>query len=152
MVVFCDRGAAYSGQAMYQAGRMAGLSAAGCEVNTAKGISRKKVYEENGRDSADFQGILHSKSMIVKSPDGDYAIMGSANWTVSSKANLETSLLVRLRAPGLSQCLAQVAILRDHSAVFEAPDAEQADAARREKIRRAAERRLSRSLSRTSTR
>ena len=102
--------------------------------------------------SADFPGILHAKSMIVKSLEGDYAIIGSANWTVSSKANLEVGTLLRLRSAGLSQCLAQVEILRNHVEKFEAPDQERIEATRREWVRRAAERKLSRSLSRSSTR
>ena len=72
------------------------LLVAGVGVRLARGNRLSPVYQEAGRtvNVGSFMGVLHAKSVII----GRQAFIGSTNWTVSSRANLECSVHLQLDA------------------------------------------------------
>lgn len=75
------------------------LLQAGCEVILMCGNSLQAEYEEAGRQGSGGIGICHAKFLRV----GNFAIVGSANWTVSTRANLELGVLCELNHEGMQQ-------------------------------------------------
>ena len=68
------------------------LESQGCEVRTMVGASIADEYRAVNR-SAGGQGIQHAKAALV---DGDL-ILGSCNWTTSSRSNFELCVHIQLR-------------------------------------------------------
>ena len=71
------------------------LSAAGAEVRVACGTSVRDAYAQDGRGArvgSGIQGLHHSKALCLLRPDGAVMLVGSLNFTTSSKANSETGL------------------------------------------------------------
>ena len=71
------------------------LSAAGAEVRVACGTSVRDAYAQDGRGArvgSGIQGLHHSKALCLLRPDGAVLLVGSLNFTASSKANSETGL------------------------------------------------------------
>ena len=63
----------------------------------AKGESSKKEFAAIGKPGAGFDGLLHAKGLLV----GNRLLMGSTNWTTSSRANLELGCLCEVGAADL---------------------------------------------------
>ena len=59
----------------------------------------KDAYEADGRNSIGGRGLLHAKALIID----DFLLMGSTNWTTSSKGNHEMSVLLELNREGHAQ-------------------------------------------------
>ena len=59
----------------------------------------KEAYESDGRKSIGGRGLLHAKSLLID----DFLLLGSTNWTTSSKANHELSALLELSQDGHAQ-------------------------------------------------
>ena len=70
------------------------LSAAGAEVRVACGTSVHDAYAQDGCGAvgSGIQGLHHSKALCLLRPDGAVLLIGSLNFTTSSKANSETGL------------------------------------------------------------
>ena len=66
------------------------LLAAGVSVKVAKGNRLSPVYHDAGRPNnlGSFSGALHAKSVVI----GRHVLVGSTNWTVSSRAIQECSV------------------------------------------------------------
>ena len=62
-------------------------------------MSTAEDYALAGKPGRSGQGILHTKVFRM----GSYVIIGSANWTVSSKANVEMSSLMLLSETGVRE-------------------------------------------------
>ena len=72
------------------------LGAAGVEVRVKAGKDLSAVYSRS-RKPVFGSGIMHSKFLRV----GNSVVVGSTNFTTSSQANVETSVLIQLSADGL---------------------------------------------------
>ena len=59
----------------------------------------KEAYEADGRKSIGGRGLLHAKGLLIE----DFLLLGSTNWTTSSKANHELSTLMELSRAGHAQ-------------------------------------------------
>ena len=68
------------------------LEARGVEVWLVNGVSVSAEYREVNR-TVNGQGIQHAKTCLVD----DHMIVGSCNWTTSSRSNFELNVLVKLR-------------------------------------------------------
>ncbi len=91
IIVVLDSNNTLRGQTKNQNPMARQLLHAGVRVRLAKGKKLTPVYQNAGRDATklgSLMGILHAKTIIV----GNHAIVGSTNWTVSSRANQECSV------------------------------------------------------------
>jgi phosphatidylserine/phosphatidylglycerophosphate/cardiolipin synthase-like enzyme len=71
----------------------------GVEVRMLQGESVTDHYKSVGRSvSNHIRGIHHSKSLLVD----EFLLVGSCNWTTSSRANFETGVIVKLTSVGLA--------------------------------------------------
>ena len=64
-----------------------------------QGYLLKEAYEADGRRSIGGRGLLHAKGLLID----DFLLLGSTNWTTSSKANHEISTLLELNREGHAQ-------------------------------------------------
>ena len=74
------------------------LAAAGAKCQLVKGKDRTPEYGAiNRRIGGTFIGHQHSKTIYLKGEPGktSYLLVGSSNWTTSSRANIELGMLVR---------------------------------------------------------
>ena len=69
------------------------LTAAGVEVLLIQGVPLGPVYRAAGRECfGNLKGIQHSKGLLV----GKRAFIGSSNWTTSTRANHEITMMTSL--------------------------------------------------------
>jgi phosphatidylserine/phosphatidylglycerophosphate/cardiolipin synthase-like enzyme len=94
--VVLDRAQTLTGPTQNQNAMARQLIEAGVRVRLTRGNLLSPVYQEAGRTAnvGSFMGALHAKSIII----GRQAFIGSTNWTVSSRANLECSVHLMLDA------------------------------------------------------
>ena len=87
------------------------LQASGIEVVLLRGGPLAPEYRAVGR-SVTGSGIQHAKTMYADDGHGGaLVVIGSCNWTVSSRANSELSALVKLHQPG-AKTIEQVLAMR----------------------------------------
>ena len=98
VMVLADHKNTIGGPARDQLQRLRALRAAGVAVMLTSGIDAHTEYAAVGRTGAG-QGILHAKLFRM----GDYLIVGSTNWTTSSKCNVEQSALLELSPEGVRE-------------------------------------------------
>jgi phosphatidylserine/phosphatidylglycerophosphate/cardiolipin synthase-like enzyme len=76
------------------------LVVGGLEVRVVSGVSIKDAYAAAGRNvSTGFMGIQHMKMLAIEpksSNEPGCVVLGSANWTTSSRANVETSVKLEI--------------------------------------------------------
>lgn len=94
--VIADYRTTLGGNTRDQVQRLRALRSAGIAVLLASGIEIQPEYAAVNRSVRTGQGIQHSKVLRMD----EYLIVGSANWTTSSKCNVETCALVQLEAEG----------------------------------------------------
>ena len=97
--VIADYRSTLGGSTRDQVQRLRALRAAGIGVLLASGISIQEEYAAENRAVRPGQGIQHSKVLRMDK----YVIVGSANWTTSSKCNIETSALIQLEQEGIRE-------------------------------------------------
>ncbi len=96
--VVMDRSNTLTGPTKNQNPMARQLLQAGVRVRLAKGQKLTPVYHDAGRDSAKLGGLigsLHAKSVMI----GRHVVIGSTNWTVSSRANQECSVHLEMDTP-----------------------------------------------------
>ena len=72
----------------------------GVEVRSLCGKSCVEEYRATGRNVAShLRGIHHSKTLLVD----EFLVVGSCNWTTSSRSNFETGTLLQLHKVGLEE-------------------------------------------------
>ena len=98
VTAYFDHKATLGGTTRDQLVRLKELKANGVRVRIAQGYNLSPVYEEVDR-KAGGRGLLHAKTLLV----GRHALVGSTNWTTSSKGNIEMSILMALKKPGLAR-------------------------------------------------
>ena len=108
---------------------------AGCRIYLAQGSSVQAQYAKNGRfGAADVQGICHTKAFAMCKATADgigpaILLLGSANWTIASRCNLELGVMCTLTWNGWSQfrtkydAMAQAAVRLDDAAIAQASKA-----------------------------
>jgi hypothetical protein len=94
--VVLDRAQTLTGPTKNQNAMTRQLLEAGVGVRLARGTRLSPVYQDAGRTAnfGSLMGALHAKTVII----GRQAFVGSTNWTVSSRANLECSVHLQLDA------------------------------------------------------
>ena len=95
--VATDDRAALTGSTAHQLQRLEHLREGGVAVLLTKGADLRHAYGEVGRAVGPGTGIQHSKTLLI---DGQMAIVGSVNWTTSSRANHEMAVLTQLTTAG----------------------------------------------------
>jgi phosphatidylserine/phosphatidylglycerophosphate/cardiolipin synthase-like enzyme len=95
--VIADYGHTLTGTTVAMVERMKALLAAGVQVVLTKGASGNS-------------GIQHSKTLLCD----EHVIVGSCNWTTSSRSNQEMSLLVALNDAGMSSWQERLSYLKRH--------------------------------------
>ena len=71
----------------------------GVEVRGQSGHEIRSEYLAAGRSVPAARGAMHAKSLLVD----QYLIIGSTNWTISSRTNQEISVLLQLNSRGLTE-------------------------------------------------
>ena len=100
--VFLDKSQLTSGTTRYMMDRVSELYFAGVEVFVCQGPDIRSVYSEVGRDVQEQYGILHAKMFYCGYWNNTGVLVhGSANWTTSSRANLEFCTVTELNLKGL---------------------------------------------------
>ncbi len=125
-----------------QVARLRALRAAGVKVFTASGAPIKEEYTAVGRSVPPGTGILHAK--VIRS--GKQLLIGSANWTTSSRCNREMNVLIRLSSAGEQAFQAEYEKLRSISAATTDATIAEAEANVQEQMEKRAASRRSRSL------
>jgi hypothetical protein len=93
----------------------------GVEVRVLTGQSCAAAYAEAGRSIAShIRGIHHCKSIVVD----DYAVIGSCNWTTSSRSNFEMGVLCRIEGYGRVALDTKLDEIWDAASPLEAADLE----------------------------
>ena len=98
-IVYVDHRNTLGNTARDQLVRLLELRSNGIPVRVVKGHLMKEAYEADGRSSIGGRGLLHAKALIID----DFLMLGSTNWTTSSKANHEMSVLLELNREGHAQ-------------------------------------------------
>ena len=80
------------------------MRAAGTEISLVNGKDIQAEYQTVGRQLPPGRGIQHSKTLFIADnaefTGENYLIIGSCNWTTSSRCNFELSVLLRLDRDG----------------------------------------------------
>lgn len=92
----CDRAQA-AGRTKQQLQVLKELKSSGAKVRLTSGLGVNEAYRSDGRAvrvGAKLQGLHHAKSILVHCHPGDEVkiLIGSCNFTTSSKANREASI------------------------------------------------------------
>ena len=91
------------------------LQRAGCSVRVGSGTSVRNAYLADRREisamGSSIRGIIHGKSCLLVEGCRALSLVGSCNWTTSSKSNLEFGVQVEVDAEG--------EFVRDYLAHFE---------------------------------
>ena len=95
--VIADYGHTLTGTTVAMVERMKGLLESGVHVVLTKGASGNS-------------GIQHSKTLL----SDEHVIVGSCNWTTSSRSNQEMSILVALNDAGMSSWQERLSYLKRH--------------------------------------
>jgi hypothetical protein len=98
----CDRRFSLSGRCRDQEKSLRRLEAEGCEVRLLDGGPSGGFYKEVGRGQGG-RGIAHAKLLVAEVAEGRLCVIGSCNFTTSSRANLESGLLVALSPFGAAE-------------------------------------------------
>ena len=83
--LIADHGHTLTGATMAMVERLEGLRAAGIQVSLTEGVTGNS-------------GIQHSKTLLCD----EHVIVGSCNWTTSSRSNQEMSVLISLNDAALA--------------------------------------------------
>ena len=92
VTVGSDKRWTLSGKTKNQLQMLLKLQAEGCEVRCLVGVSCGPEYRAVGRNPYNGLGLLHAK--VVHTDVG--SVIGSCNWTTSSRANIEVGVHVKL--------------------------------------------------------
>ena len=78
------------------------LQRAGCSIRVGSGTSVRTAYLSDQREisamGGSIRGIIHGKSCLLVEGRRALSLIGSCNWTTSSKSNLEFGIQVELDA------------------------------------------------------
>ena len=107
------------------------MRANGIRVLVAQGFPIKDAYAEVGRPASGGRGLLHAKVLKV----GDYLLVGSTNWTASSKANHEAGVLIEFNKEGLAEWETWLAALSLESSDLNPEALDEAEARRLQRSR-----------------
>ena len=90
--VVLDRAATLQGRTKDQLSCARKLMAAGIQETLSHGTSLAEHYRDVGRTAFGGRGICHTKAVLA-----DRAlVLGSCNWTTSSRGNIETDAVIRV--------------------------------------------------------
>ena len=103
--VIADRSHTLTGQTKAMVDRFAELAANGVKVLLSRGVTG-------------LSGIQHSKTVLAD----EHLLVGSCNWTTSSRANQELSLLVHLTEAGMMGYDEKLQFMLSHSSLFDESD------------------------------
>ena len=104
--ILADAGQTHESRTKMQLQSLMEIRSQGHQVKMARGGNLAKTYQEDGRSvkiGSGLKGIQHAKSCLVLAPPQAYMVIGSSNWTTSSKSNREAGVLLTL--PQDHQCV-----------------------------------------------
>ena len=115
MRVVLDRGATLEGRTRNQLSSALRLSSTGIEVRLTEGKQCLGEYTAVGRRvPSHIKGIMHAKSLLVASSearDSCEVLIGSCNWTTSSRSNFELVSHVRVERAELVKVVAELMLV-----------------------------------------
>ncbi len=99
-MVALDRSMTIAGTTHLQLQAAERMQDAGIPVLLCRGEKSDEEYRAAGRTTRGFYGILHAKSLLIVAPDrrGATLLVGSCNWTTSSRANIEHVAYISINA------------------------------------------------------
>ena len=103
--LYFDHLAAFDGKCAGELDQLTLLVTNGIRCLLVRGYSKKEHYIAADRKAVGGTGIHHAKWLLV----GPFLIIGSGNWTTSSKGNAETMMLVQLTEAGLEDWYRRIA-------------------------------------------
>ena len=103
VVIGADKKWSLSGKTRDQLKMLQRLQAEGCEVKCLVGVSCADEYRAVGRNPFNGLGLLHAK--VVHTDAG--SVLGSCNWTTSSRANIEVGVHVKFTSQESRRLLAE---------------------------------------------
>ena len=98
-IVYVDHRNTLANTARDQLQRLLELRANGIPIKVVKGHLMKEAYGADGGSSIGGRVLLHAKALLID----NFLLLGSTNWTRSSKANHEMSVLLELNREGHAQ-------------------------------------------------
>ena len=102
--LLADAGMTREGRTKQQLQSLLELRSRGHSVKLGRGTSLQKAYQGDNRTvtvGSGLKGIQHAKSCIVLAEGRAHLLLGSCNWTTSSRANRESG--VKLSGPSSHQ-------------------------------------------------
>jgi phosphatidylserine/phosphatidylglycerophosphate/cardiolipin synthase-like enzyme len=94
-VIIADRRMTLSEQTAEMQVCLLQASRGGVLVRLGSGEASSAEYEAVGRNVKGLRGIQHSKGLLVQSPGEVFCLIGSGNWTTSTRANSEMGVVLR---------------------------------------------------------
>ena len=113
-LVTADHKSSLGQQTREQVAKLQALRAAGIEVRLVAGSLIQEEYSRIGRSVPPGRGICHMKMLMV----GRHLLIGSTNWTTSSKCNQEIGALIQLSDAGIASLATRRAQLERNSVPF----------------------------------
>ena len=117
-MVVADRRMTLGGKTTHMEASLSHLVVNGVSVKLQNGVPLHDEYARIGRVGINALGIMHSKMLAVLGPSESYAIVGSTNWTTSSKGNRELSVLIALGEVGKMEVLRRLTTIIDGAEPF----------------------------------
>ncbi|CAK9002134.1 Retrovirus-related Pol polyprotein from transposon 412 [Includes: Protease [Durusdinium trenchii] len=95
--ILVDAGMTHESRTKMQLQSLMMLRNAGHRIRVCRGRSLSKAYAEDSRSTtagSGLKGIQHSKTCFVENGKVGHLVVGSCNWTTSSKANRESGVVI----------------------------------------------------------
>ena len=105
VIVVVDKKSALSGMTKEMPGALMQMAAQGVVVRVAEGDDSRAEYEAVGRCSMGAKGVHHCKGIFVHLGLEAHTIIGSCNWTTSSRSGRELGVYLTLRGEGVEYYL-----------------------------------------------
>jgi phosphatidylserine/phosphatidylglycerophosphate/cardiolipin synthase-like enzyme len=95
--MIADMGQSQGNRTKLQMQTIQQVSRSGIRVRLCSGAPVHESYKEDRRAvnvGRSIRGLQHSKTMMVRVGDKSYLVIGSANWTTSSRSNVEMGVSI----------------------------------------------------------
>ena len=92
--LIADASQCHKTKSQWQAWRR--VASAGVTVKLATGHSVREAYVQDGRGPGGLKGLHHAKALLLVGETTAELVVGSLNWTTSSKANSERGVQLSL--------------------------------------------------------
>ena len=114
MTFIVDEHQAKEGHTRYMKEQLARMIDGNVEVLFQRGGNLAAEYRKVGR-VVNVKGHVHAKFVAVLGPTEKFLIVGSTNWTTSSKGNYELNVLLELSEGGLLELRTLMRFFRENA-------------------------------------